>query len=54
MVLVGPEGGWAPEERTAGPAFVALGPHVLRSETAAVAAAAVFVALRAQLVTECG
>ncbi len=54
VVLVGPEGGWAPEEQAAAPALVGLGPHVLRAETAAVAAAAVFVALRARLVTECG
>lgn len=49
LVLVGPEGGWAPEERTAAPA-VDLGPHVLRAETAAIAAGALLAALRAGLV----
>lgn len=41
-VLVGPEGGWTEEElalaRAAGVASIVLGSHVLRSETAAVAA----------------
>ena len=42
-VLVGPEGGWAPEELAAGPPPVGLGPHVLRAETAAIAAAVLLV-----------
>jgi 16S rRNA (uracil1498-N3)-methyltransferase len=55
-VLVGPEGGWAPEEREAaarsGVPTVALGPHVLRAETAALTAGAVLVTLRSALVRE--
>lgn len=38
-VLVGPEGGWTDAERGEVVARVGLGPHVLRAETAAVAAA---------------
>lgn len=49
-ILVGPEGGWTAEERGAAPATVGLGPHVLRAETAAIAAATVLGALRARLV----
>lgn len=49
-VLVGPEGGWSDEERALVPAHVALGPHVLRAETAAVAAGLVLAALRSGLV----
>ncbi|HEU5301733.1 MAG TPA: RsmE family RNA methyltransferase [Acidimicrobiia bacterium] len=47
-LLVGPEGGFDPEERDAlGPVGrLGLGAHVLRAETAAVAGAAVLVALR--------
>jgi 16S rRNA (uracil1498-N3)-methyltransferase len=43
-VLVGPEGGWTPEELGAGAPRVGLGPHVLRAETAAIAAAVLLVA----------
>lgn len=47
-VLIGPEGGWTERERdmarAAGAATLGLGPHVLRIETAAVAAAAVLLA----------
>jgi 16S rRNA (uracil1498-N3)-methyltransferase len=54
LVLVGPEGGWAPEEEEAaarlGLPEVGLGPHVLRAETAAVAAATLLSALRFGLV----
>lgn len=54
FVLVGPEGGWADEERaaagSAGVAVVALGPHVLRAGTAAVAAGVLLCGLRAELV----
>lgn len=50
VVLVGPEGGWDPEELAAADAAgalrVALGPHVLRAETAAVAAGALLAAER--------
>jgi 16S rRNA (uracil1498-N3)-methyltransferase len=44
LVVVGPEGGLAPGEADAlAPwARVDLGPHILRAETAAIAAAAVF------------
>ena len=48
-VLIGPEGGWSDEERAAGLPSVALGPHVLRAETAAMAASALLSALRARL-----
>ena len=46
-VLVGPEGGWDPQELDLGLPTVDLGPTVLRAETAAVAVAAVLAALRA-------
>jgi 16S rRNA (uracil1498-N3)-methyltransferase len=49
-VLVGPEGGWTDEERACGLPSVALGAHVLRAETAAIAAATLLGALRARLV----
>jgi 16S rRNA (uracil1498-N3)-methyltransferase len=52
LVLVGPEGGWADEELDAAAALprVGLGAHVLRAETAAMAAAAILGALRTGLV----
>lgn len=50
VVLVGPEGGWAPEELAAGAARVGLGPTVLRAETAAVAVGVLLCALRARIV----
>lgn len=50
VVLVGPEGGWAPEEAACGLPALGLGPHVLRSETAAIAAGALMIAKRAGLV----
>lgn len=53
-VLIGPEGGWSEAERAAGLASVTLGPHVMRAETAAMAAAFALVALRHQVVTEGG
>ena len=46
-VLVGPEGGWSDAEMAAVPHHVSLGPHVLRAETAALAAGLLLVALRA-------
>jgi 16S rRNA (uracil1498-N3)-methyltransferase len=49
-ILVGPEGGWTDEERACGLPAVGLGPHVLRAETAAMAAAGLLSALRAQMV----
>lgn len=51
VVAVGPEGGFTPEELAVAPARVALGPTLLRTETAAVVAGALLVALRARLVT---
>ena len=45
-VLVGPEGGWDGPELEAGLPRVALGPSVLRTETAAVAAGLLLCALR--------
>lgn len=51
LVLVGPEGGWAPEERAAAAALglprVSLGAHVLRAETAALTAGALLTERRA-------
>ena len=38
MVLVGPEGGWTSTERTCGIPVIGLATHVLRAETAAIAA----------------
>lgn len=49
LVLVGPEGGWTESER-AGRQTVALGPNVLRAETAAIAAGVLLTALRHQSV----
>lgn len=49
-ILIGPEGGWTDEERACGLPFVALGPHVLRAETAAMAATSLLAALRLQLI----
>ena len=45
-VLIGPEGGWAPAELPSGLPVVGLGPHVLRTETAAIVAGALLVAAR--------
>lgn len=49
-VIVGPEGGWDPEELD-GAATVSLGPQILRAETAALVAGAVLCTLRAGLAT---
>lgn len=46
FVLVGPEGGWAGAELAAVDRHVCLGPHIMRAETAAIAAAAVLGARR--------
>jgi 16S rRNA (uracil1498-N3)-methyltransferase len=46
VILVGPEGGWSPEELTLSVPRVVLGPHILRAETAALAAASVATATR--------
>jgi len=53
-VLIGPEGGWSPAEEAHGLPVVALGPAVMRSETAAVAAGVLLSALRAELVAPAG
>lgn len=53
-VLVGPEGGWGGAEREAAPATVGLGTTVLRTETAAVVAGTLLVALRSGLVSPAG
>lgn len=45
-LLIGPEGGWSPVERELGLPTTGLGDHVLRAETAAVAAACLVTALR--------
>ena len=45
-VAIGPEGGWAPEERDHGLDTAGLGGHVLRADTAAVAAATLLAAAR--------
>lgn len=52
VLAVGPEGGWDPEERALLPSAVALGPHVLRAETAALTAGGIMSALRSGLVAE--
>lgn len=50
-VLVGPEGGWSPEELSCGLPAVGLGGTVLRAETAAVVAGAVLCGLRAGVIS---
>lgn len=47
VLAVGPEGGWSDDERARGLPTVALGPQILRAETAAVAAGVLLSALRA-------
>jgi 16S rRNA (uracil1498-N3)-methyltransferase len=49
-VLVGPEGGWSPSEERAATASIRLGPGILRTESAAVAAGVLLAALRSGLV----
>jgi len=51
MVLIGPEGGWDPEESD-GADRVAVGDNVLRAETAAIAVGVALTALRVGLVGE--
>jgi 16S rRNA (uracil1498-N3)-methyltransferase len=46
VVLIGPEGGWSPDEHAAPVTRVALGDHVLRAETAAITACSVVAAIR--------
>ncbi|MGB0715962.1 MAG: RsmE family RNA methyltransferase [Phycisphaerae bacterium] len=49
LLLIGPEGGWSEDEReaaaAAGVQTMGLGPHTLRTETAAIAAVAQFAAM---------
>jgi 16S rRNA (uracil1498-N3)-methyltransferase len=52
IVLVGPEGGWSPAERASGLPTVRFGAHVLRAETAAMAAGAILAAMRANLLAD--
>ncbi|MDQ6783393.1 MAG: 16S rRNA (uracil(1498)-N(3))-methyltransferase [Actinomycetota bacterium] len=52
VVLIGPEGGWSANEEAAVRVTVSLGPHVLRTETAALTAASIYSALRTGLVVE--
>jgi 16S rRNA (uracil1498-N3)-methyltransferase len=54
ILLVGPEGGWAPAELATGLPKVKLGAHVLRAETGAVAAGALLSALRGGIVAPRG
>jgi 16S rRNA (uracil1498-N3)-methyltransferase len=51
-VAVGPEGGWDAAEAQLGGSPLGLGPTILRSETAALAAAVLLVSLRATTVRE--
>jgi 16S rRNA (uracil1498-N3)-methyltransferase len=51
-LLVGPEGGWSPEEMAACSVTVSLAPTILRTETAALVGAALLVALRSGTVRE--
>jgi 16S rRNA (uracil1498-N3)-methyltransferase len=53
-VLVGPEGGWSPQEQAQASALVRLGSGVLRTESAAVAAGLLLAALRGGLVLPAG
>jgi 16S rRNA (uracil1498-N3)-methyltransferase len=50
-VLVGPEGGWSPDEEESGLHKVSLGSSVLRTETAAVTAGVLLCSLRAGVVS---
>jgi 16S rRNA (uracil1498-N3)-methyltransferase len=50
-IAVGPEGGWSPEELASGRPTVGLATHVLRSETAAIAAGVLLGARRAGTVS---
>lgn len=54
VVCIGPEGGWSKSERDQCPAFLGLGPTVLRVETASVAAGTLLAALRSGAVRSAG
>lgn len=51
-VLVGPEGGWSPDEAAVDLPRVRLGRYILRAETAAITAGGLLVALRGNLLTQ--
>lgn len=51
LVAIGPEGGWSAEELALGLGTIEVGVHILRAETAAIAAATLLAATRAGLVT---
>jgi 16S rRNA (uracil1498-N3)-methyltransferase len=51
VVLVGPEGGWSPAERSSAIPRVRLGRHVLRAETAAITSCVILSALRDRFMT---
>ena len=53
-LLVGPEGGWEPEELACGLPAVGLGPTTLRAETAAITAGVLLCGLRSATVREPG
>jgi 16S rRNA (uracil1498-N3)-methyltransferase len=53
VVAVGPEGGWDGDELDAHLPTVGLGPHVLRAETAAIAAGTLLCGLRSVLIAPC-
>lgn len=46
VVLIGPEGGWSDDERSAVPTAHRFGQHVMRAETAAIATASLLVSMR--------
>ncbi|NLA35081.1 MAG: 16S rRNA (uracil(1498)-N(3))-methyltransferase [Actinobacteria bacterium] len=50
VLAVGPEGGWSERERRFGGAVAAVGDHILRAETASIAAATLATAARSQRV----
>ena len=50
LLLVGPEGGWSPEELESPLPRVGLGNYVLRSETAAIVAGALLTAARGRFI----
>ena len=50
IILVGPEGGWDPSEVVMAPATITLGGNILRTETAAIVAGTLLVAMRSSLV----
>jgi 16S rRNA (uracil1498-N3)-methyltransferase len=52
-LLIGPEGGWGLAEKASGLPSVRIGAHTLRSETAAITAGALLVAIRSRVVGEC-